>query len=319
MNKIIFIVVIVCLTGCSHIAKQGTGESDEMKAAQIALRASDYEKAYKHYSEANTKYNDPLAQFTLGNFFRNGWGRTTDASAACKWFGKSAQGGIPFAQHLFGECLEKGVHQKADPLMAAHWYLEAAKGGHSVSNCHLGGLYMTGAGVDKNPKKALDLCAAATSNSTMAMLWMGRFYLEGDASIKNNTQAWRWFKQAAEYRKSEGFYYLGLMLESGLVNDSSVEAALSMYQQAAEKGVIKAYYPTGKLYFQSRHNPESDLPVAEDLAKAYMWLAAAKRMVKDEAQLKSTEALLQELLKVMPDTWMKTLDERVDKHLKENY
>jgi len=290
-----------------------------MKAAQIALSAGDYEKAYELYSEADKKYTDPLAQFTLGNFFHSGWGRAADPPAACTWFGKAAQGGIPFAQHLFGECLEKGVHQKADPVMAAHWYVEAAKGGHAVSNCHLSGLYMSGVGVDKNPKKALELCSAATSNSTMAMLWMGRFYLEGDASIRNNALAWLWFKQAAEYRLSEGFYYLGLMLEKGLVEDSSAEAALGMYQQAAEKGITMAYYPTGKLYFESRRNPESDLPVAEDLAEAYMWLMAAKRKVEDEVELNSAKALLQELLKIMPETWMKELDERVDKHLNENH
>lgn len=319
LNKIIFIVVMVFVTGCSDTSKQGVGESDEMKAAQIALSAGDYEKAYELYNEADKKYNDPLAQFTLGNFFRNGWGRAPDPATACQWFGKSAQDGTPFAQHLYGECLELGVHQKADPLAAAHWYTEAVKGGHLASNCNLGQLYMVGAGVDKNPKKALELCAGAAASSTIAMLWMGLFYLEGDASIKNDAQAWLWFKQAAEYRQPEGFYYLGLMLEKGLVDNSSAEAALGMYEQAAAKAYIKAYYPTGRLYFESRRNPESSLPVAEDLAKAYMWLAAAKRKAEDGAQLKSAEAFLQEVLKIMPETWIKELDERVDKHLKENH
>jgi len=318
LNKIIFIVVMALLAGCASTAKKGAGESDEMKTAQVALSAGDYEKAYNLYLEVDNKFSDPLAQFTLGNFFRNGWGRETDPMTACQWFGKSEEGGVPYGQHLFGECLEQGVHQKADPLAAAHWYAEAAEGGHVISNCHLGRLYMTGAGVEKNPERALELCSAAAGSSIAAMTWMGRFYLEGDPSIQNNTQAWLWFKQAAEYRQSEAFYYLGLMLEKGLVEDMPAEAALGMYEQAAVKGQIKAYYPTGRLYFDSR-SPETGLPVAEDLAKAYMWLTAAQRKVDDEVQLKAAEVLSQEVLKIMPGTWIKELDERVDDNLKENH
>lgn len=306
------------LTGCANSSKKGTGESDEMKAAQLALTAGDYEKAYSLYSQAEKEYADPLAQFALGNFFRSGWGRAADPAIACQWYGKSAQGGIPFAQHLYGECLEQGIHQEADTLTAAHWYAEAAKGGHVVSNCNLGWLHMRGAGVDKNPKKALELCSGAAGSSPVAMIWMGRFYLEGDPSIKNDGQAWLWFKQAAEYRQSEGFYYLGLMLEKGLVEDMPAEAAREMYEEASAKGYIKAYYPTGRLYFEAR-NPETNLPTAEDLAKAYLWLSAAKRVAEDETQLKAAEALLQEVLKIMPETWIKELDEKVGHHLKEHH
>ena len=310
---------MVLLAGCTHTSEKGVGQSDEMKAAQIALTAGDYEKAYKLYSEAEKEYGDPLAQFSLGNFFRSGWGRATDPVTACQWFGKSAQGGIPYGQHLFGECLEQGVHQKADPMAAAHWYGEAAKGGHLVSNCYLGWLHMKGDGVDKNPKRALELCSNAAGSSPVAMVWMGRYYLEGDPSIKNDGQAWLWFKQAAEYRQLEGFYFLGLMLEKELVEDMPAEAALGMYEQAAAKGYIKAYYPTGRLYFEDSRSPETGLPAAEDLAKAYMWLTAAKRKADDEAQLKAVEALLQGVLKIMPETWIKELDERVDQHLKESH
>lgn len=316
-KKIIFIAAMALLAGCATTANKGIGESDEMKAAQTALSMGEYDKAYKLYLEAEEKYDDPLAQFTLGNFFRSGWGREPDAVTACQWFGKSAEGGIPFGQHLFAECLEHGVHQKADPLSAAHWYTEAAKGGHVVSNCHLGWLHMTGTGIGKNPNRALELCAAATARSPAAMTWMGRYYLEGDQSIRNNTQAWGWFKQAAEYRQPAGFYYLGLMLEKGMVEEMPAEATLGMYEQAATRGCISAYYPTGRLYFESRRHPETGLPTEEDLAKAYMWLSAAKKRVEDETQLQATEALLQQVLKIMPETWIKDLNERVERHFKE--
>ena len=317
MSNLIFFLLFALLAGCSDDSNKGPGNSDEMKAAQASLSAGDYEEAYKLYIEAEDKYADPLAQFTLGNFFRAGWGRDPDPVAACQWFGKSAEGDIPYAQHLYGECLEFGVHQEADPLAAAHWYAEAAKNGHVVSNCYLGWLHMKGIGVEKNPNRALELCTAATARSTAAMTWMGHFYLEGDPSIQNNTQAWGWYKQAAEYRQPEGFYYLGVMLEKGLVENSSVDAALGMYEQAAANAYVDAYYPTGRLYFEGRRSPETGLPTEEDLAKAYMWLTAAKRRADDEAQLKSAEALLHEVLEIMPETWIKELDERVDHHFKE--
>ena len=60
----------------------------DIKTAQEAMLSGNYEKAFTQYSLSARKDNNPLAQFSLGLFYQNGWGREVDAIAACQWFEK---------------------------------------------------------------------------------------------------------------------------------------------------------------------------------------------------------------------------------------
>ena len=78
----------------------------ELKDAQAALSAREYDKAYPQYLHFAEKDN-ALAQFTVGMFHRLGWGSLpVDPAAACRWFEKSAAGHIPTATHYLAECFE---------------------------------------------------------------------------------------------------------------------------------------------------------------------------------------------------------------------
>lgn len=106
-------------------ADAGIDNAETMKSAQAALAAGDYEKAFAAYHAAAGN-NNALAQFSVGLFFQNGWGRAVDKAAACQWFEQAAQGGIPTGQYQAGICLEEGIHRPPDHAAAADWFEKAA-------------------------------------------------------------------------------------------------------------------------------------------------------------------------------------------------
>jgi TPR repeat protein len=288
----------------------------ELKNAQALLAKGEYGKAFVEYRRFAEEQNNPLAQFSLGLFFQNGWGRPVDPAAACRWFEKAGKGDIPAAAHFFAECLAKGVGRTADPAGAAGWYEKAAALGHHISLCSLAELYMTGIGVPRDPAKGLALCSQAADKKVIsAQTRTGLFLLKGDKSIQNFEQAFKWFSMAAQGNSPEAQYYLGVMYHDGIGSAKDPKLARYWFEMAASQGYISAYYPTGELYYTAPVDPQTGKLSAHDLAKAYLWLSAAAKRSKDPEELKQTKDLLEKVLAVMPETWIRTLDEKVNAHL----
>ncbi|SFD94628.1 hypothetical protein SAMN05428977_100335 [Nitrosomonas sp. Nm166] len=293
--------------------------SQIMKDAQAALASGDYDKAFTGYHAAAGNDHNALAQFSLGLFYQNGWGRAVDQATACEWFEKAAQGGIPAAQHLTGACLEEGAHRAPDLAQAAIWYQKAAQAGHLHSYCHLGNLYMTGNGVSKDPGKALALChPAAQQGSIPAQIWLGKFYLQGDPSVQDMRQAYRWFEIAAQKQAPEAFYYLGIILHKGLVEGHTPEKTRQMFEQAAGRKFVPAYFQAGKHFYHAEPDPQTNQLSAEHLAKAYLWLSAAIQRSRNPEEIRTAKEMLQQILVVMPETWLAELDQKVAQHLQED-
>ncbi len=301
-------------------ASAQTAGTQIMKDAQSALATGDYEKAFAGYHAAADNDKNALAQFSLGLFYQNGWGRSVDKVAACQWFEKAAQGGIPAAQHLTGVCFEEGTHHSADPAVAADWFQKAAQAGHIHSYCHLGNLYMTGKGFPHDPIKALALChPAAQQGSIPAQIWMGKFYLQGDASIQDIQEAYRWFEAAAQKQSPEAFYYLGIIIDKGLSQGHTPQKARQMFEQAAVLKYVPAYFQIGKSFYTAEPDPETHQLSAEHLAKAYVWLSATVQRPGNPEEISAAKAMLQQILVVMPTAWLAELDHKVARHLLESY
>ncbi|MDP1557430.1 MAG: tetratricopeptide repeat protein [Nitrosomonas sp.] len=296
--------------------KTETINAPAMKEAQAAMVSGDYEKAYAKYRRAAENEKNPLAQFSLGLFYQNGWGRAMDKVAACQWFEKSAQGGIPTGQHLAGICLEEGVHRPTDPAAATVWYQKAAEGGHYLSYCHLGNLLMTGNGVAKDPEKALALChPAALQGSVPAQIWMGQFYLQGDPSVRSIPEAYRWFAAAARKQAPEALYHLGMIMQQSTLEGHTAEKSRHMFEQAAALKYIPAYFQAGKHFYLAQPDPETGQLSAEHLAKAYLWLSVAIQRSQYPEEIAAAKMILQQILTIMPETWLAGLDQKIIQHL----
>ena len=286
-----------------------------LKAAQAALTAKDYDRAFTQYSDAAQKGNS-LAQFTVGLFFYHGWGRPQALENACGWFEKSAKGAIPYAAHLYAQCLEQGVRAPANPAKAAEWYRKAASLGHHISLCDLALLHIMGSGVDKNPAKGLALCRqAAERGSSAALVRLVGLYLSEDPDIRNVQAAHQLLTFRLEKNDPQTQYYWGLMARDGLVAPASSVQARRWFEAAASQHFSPAYLPTGKLYL-AVIDAQTGHPPADALAKAYLWLSAAANSPQTQAHMAEIRLLLSHVKALMPQTWKPELDEKVAAHLK---
>lgn len=292
----------------------GRGLADELKEAQAALAGADYARAYQEFF-AHADGN-PLAQFSLGLFHQYGWGRPKDRAEACRWQEKAALGGIPAAQEWFAECLRDGVLRPADPAGAARWYERAIMSGMHLAACSLAELYMAGQGVPKDPAKAVELCRqAAEKGLPVAERRLANLLLEGDVSVRDVAAARRWLAAAARAGDGEAEYRLAGMLRDGVGGETDTAAARRWMETAAAQGWLPAYLPTAESYFNAPTDQATGLLPPEDLAKAYLWSAAAVRRLAGSPQAEPARALLNQVLARMPTTWRADLDRRVEAHL----
>lgn len=296
------------------LAAPGRDLSAQLAPAQAALAAGDYPAAYRAYLDHGQ--NNPLAQFTLGLFHEYGWGRPVDRAAACRWQEKAAPGGIPAAQQALADCLRHGVHRPADPTAAAYWYKQAASSGIHLAGCALAELYMAGEGIAKDPRQALGLCRqAAERGLPAAQVRLALMLLDGDVALRDPAAALYWMRASAQANNAEGQYRLGLMLRDGVGAAADAGTARWWLESAAAQGWLPAYLPTAELYLHGHAEPASGAPPAAELAKAYLWSAAAVRRSPDAGSATTAQAVLARVVELMPPTWRGDLDQRVSEHL----
>lgn len=314
MRHKLFSIFLLFVLASTAQAGQRSDFSVELQSAQRALAAGEYKQAYALY--ARRAAENPLAQFTLGLFHREGWGRPVDPAAACGWFEKAAHLNIPAAQQFFGDCLAGGIGREADGEGALTWYRKAAASGIPYALCSAGILYIEGTGMDKDAKRGLALCAqAAQAESVPAMTRLADYYREGTSVPRDLAAARSWYQRAAERHNREAQFRLGLMLAEGQGGDPDLASALFWLETAAGEGYAPAYLPTAILYANARPDPNTGVLAPEHLAKIYLWNSAAKARTADRAQLDRIAQIEELVLKVMPESWRPGLDRQVAEHL----
>lgn len=303
----------MCVAACSLAAKP-VDWSAELQSGQKALASGNYPLAYAQYKRMAD--HNPLAQFTVGLFHQNGWGRAKNPVAACSWFEKSAQKKIPAAEHFWGDCLAQGIGRAVDIPAALAWYEKAATHGHLISWCSAGDYYIQGKGVTQDTQRGITLCTqVAQANSPPAMLKLADYYREGRFIPLDLVAARHWYQQAAELGVSEAQYRLGLMLAQGEGGEPNLDQALFWLETAASEGYAPAYFPTALLYANAPVQAETGALVPAHLAKVYLWVSAAKARSSAPAQQGEIEKLEAMVLKIMPASWQPELNKQVAAHL----
>lgn len=305
---------LLCLVGAITVAAlvNAADLSRPLEKARSLLNSGDYQAAYAEF-EKHAERGNPLAYFNLALFHSFGWGMAVDKEQACLHHAKAAEGDIPAAAHFYAECIVARADEQKDYPLAAKWYRRAAELGHHGSYCYLAELYMEGKGVAKDPHEAITLCLqSAEQDSVPSQLRLANFYRHGDMSIRDKDAALHWYRIAAQKGSAEGAFRLARMLQQGGAQSAELTQALQWYEYAASQGYPDAYLPTGNLYLQVRD--EADKLPAEALAKAYMWLSAAKQRISgDDAA--AIQKSLDWISGVMPEEWLPDLNAKVEAHL----
>ena len=126
-----------------------------------ALNAGDLFKGYTAFEKKDylTSFNefsplaeegDPLAEFFLGLFYKNGFFVEKDINKAIKWYELSASKGNVYAQNNLGLMHEKGLGFPVNYEKAFKMYLLSAEEGYAVAQYNLGIMYYNGKGVEKS-------------------------------------------------------------------------------------------------------------------------------------------------------------------------
>ena len=121
--------------------------------------------------------------------------------------------------------------------------------------------------------------AAATFDETMALAKQGEayaqynlglIYFKGEGVPKNDTEAVKWFRKAADQGHATAQFNQGLMYASGIggVPENDTEA-VKWYRKAADQGFAPAQYNLGLMYAYGDGVPESSI-------RAYVWWSMAK-------------------------------------------
>ncbi|HZX26486.1 MAG TPA: tetratricopeptide repeat protein [Telluria sp.] len=314
MKRILFPLMLLALGPHTAARAEPNAIMQDLKPAQAALAAADYPRAFalfRHEADRN-----PLAQFTLALFYQNGWGRSRDPAAACGWFEKAAQQGVPAGEHFWGDCLAQGIGRTADITSALAWYDKAAADGHLFSQCAAADYYIQGKGVAKDVARGLGMCTrVAQANSAPAMLKLAHYYRDGRDVPQDLALARRWLQGAAELGNLEAQCDLGVMLSQGEGGDPDLNKALFWLETAASAGYAPAYLPTAILYANAPVQKDTGALAPEHLAKIYLWASAAKaRGERPEVRARAA-AIESQVLAVMPASWRPDLDRKVAAHL----
>ncbi|KXI29608.1 tetratricopeptide repeat protein [Paraglaciecola hydrolytica] len=290
-------------------------ESRDLRKADKLLAEQKYQEAYSAYEDIGKEENNAVALINLALFNELGWGRQTDMLKACQWYAKAAELEAPLALDKLAHCFVKGIHQAMDFQRAEQLYEKAAELGFHLSLCHLGSLYLHGEGVEQNSQKGLALCTqAAEQGSIPAMLQIADFNLALNTQ-ESNASALHWYSNAASYHSAHAQFNIGLMLLKGQGLKQDPLEAREWFEKAAAQGYQPAYFETAALYFAAPKNPVTKLWLEQDLAKSYLWISAALQRSNNQQQQDQLHTMLAEVKKVMPETWEKDLNKKLEAHL----
>jgi TPR repeat protein len=318
MKRFILLLAGLLAGACALAAPAASAAAkgdDVLRPARELLAQGRHAEAYADYAR-HAKRQDSLAQFMLGMFHEQGWGRPVDREAACRWFAQAAQGGVPAAQHFTGDCMVRPARGAADERAALDWYAKATLNGHFISLCSAAEIHIRGRSVPQDVERGLALCTqAAQSDSPPAMLLLARYYQDDPDVPTDLARARHWYAEAAQRRVAEAQYRLGVMLAQGEGGPADLNAALFWLETAASEGYAPAYLPTARLYLHAPPQPDTGAPTPDHLAKAYLWSRAARMRGGNPVQIAAAEQVQTDILAWMPVSWQPALDNQVTEHL----
>jgi len=115
---------------------------------------------------------------------------------------------------------------------------------------------------------AVSLLRRAEGGDARAAFLLGMRYARPDDSGRDDVEAVRWLRQAADQGLAEAQYNLGIMYAGGRGVARDAEQAARWYRQAGEQGLASAQYNLGALYAAGDGVPRDEQRAATWLERA---------------------------------------------------
>ncbi len=245
--------------------KRFNSVTEMREALELAIRPSGTPGKYW----VAAKQNDPVAQYYLGECYRDGDGVEQDYQEALRWYQLAAEQGNISAQNNLGACYHNGIGVTQDFHKATWWYQKAAEQGDATAQNNLGLCYANGYGVPQDYYNAVNwFQRAAEQDHTDAQYNLGVSYARGEGVEKNYIEAVHWYLKAAERGDAAAQNNLGLCYENGTGVPQDYREAVKWYLKAVKQGYAIAQRNLGVCYRNGNG-------VAKDHLEAIKWFRQA--------------------------------------------
>ena len=142
---------------------------------------------------------------------------------------------------------------------------ENADRNDSTLQFYLGNMYAKGRGVTKDDYEAVKwFRKAAEQGIASAQFYLGNMYLDGEGVIKDDYEAVKWYRKSAEQGNAYAQCNLGIMYVNGRGVTKDECEAVKCFRKAAEQGDALAQYNLGWMY-------EAGRGVTKDESEAVKW------------------------------------------------
>src|SRR6266571_6010093 len=146
---------------------------------------------------------------------------------------------------------------------------EVAYAGNVNAQVQLGVIYLTGDGVRKDDAEAVKwLRKAADQDNPVAERFLAEMYFKGRGVPADNAEAAKWLRLAAEQGDPQSQHNLAVLYTQGLGVPRNLKEAVKWMRKAAEQGLAAGQVGMGVLY-------ENGEGVPEDPVEAVQWYRLA--------------------------------------------
>ncbi len=201
--------------------------------------------------ERLSQMGDLVAISWHANLYRDGLlGKTKDDKKAFDLMKLAAEKNYPYAQYVLGFFHLRGRGTPINGEQAKNWYQKAIVNGITEARVDLGSMYADGNVVAKNEAEALKLFKkAADENNQYGQSWLGYAYRDGKLGLKpDGEQAKNWYQKAIDNGSTDAMVNLGWMYEQGKIVAKNEAEALKLYQKAATANNKSGQRSIGRAY-----------------------------------------------------------------------
>lgn len=152
--------------------------------------------------------------------------------------------------------------KNGDFVTALREFMPLAEQGDSLAQFRVGGLYLNGAGVEKNKDIAFKwfLKSANNGNASAQLILASDYHNQ-----KKYNLAAEWYAKLVEKGSPEAMFYLAEIYRAGAAGvPKDLEKSASLMKSSAEKGYDNAKYSIGMYYYQG-------IGIEKDVNQATYW------------------------------------------------
>ena len=200
---------------------------EQYERGKSCYERNNYKEAVSWYKKA--AYKGSLdAQRELGLMYYNGYGVAVDKETAANWFLKAGEKGDAIAQYMLGEMFKKGYGVTYSKSESKKWYNKAVPTLYEAAKK----MYLW---QDKKCVETYEkiIEADVLPYSVWSMFHIGAIYYYGEGGMKQNySEAYRYFRFAADCGNKPALYYLGLCKEYGRGTQQNSSLAKEYYNKS---------------------------------------------------------------------------------------